>query len=317
MVITRSTFVGAGSYVGHWLGDNVGADVCGFLDNTNEHLCARWTVLGAFYPFYRNHNVNGAISQEAYRWESVAAAARKAIDIRYRLLDYIYTAMHKQTVDGTPMLAPMWQVLPVQALFKQGTPSDSNTRMHFPTDPKAAAIQLQFFYGPSLLINPVTEERSTSVEFYVPNATWYDFELQKPLPAGAAGSMVLRNDVADTDIPILIRGGSIIPLRVKSAMTTHALRDQDFELLVAPDKDGKAWGTLYLDDGESLVQDGVSEISFSWDGSTIRMEGSFGFKTSVGVKSVVVMGNEGILKHVLNAGLDGLWEYDIDGGKRR
>ncbi|CBX98711.1 similar to alpha-glucosidase [Plenodomus lingam JN3] len=257
MVITRSTFVGAGSYVGHWLGDNVsawdqyltsirhllqfvsffqvpmvGADVCGFLDNTNEHLCARWTVLGAFYPFYRNHNVNGAISQEAYRWESVAAAARKAIDIRYRLLDYIYTAMHKQTVDGTPMLAPMWQVLPVQALFKQGTPSDSNTRMHFPTDPKAAAIQLQFFYGPSLLINPVTEERSTSVEFYVPNATWYDFELQKPLPAGAAGSMVLRNDVADTDIPILIRGGSIIPLRVKSAMTTHALRDQDFELLL-------------------------------------------------------------------------------------
>lgn len=179
--------------------------------------------------------------------------------------------------------------------------------MHYPNDGNTYAIQTQFFYGPSLLINPVTQEQSTSVSFYVPKGTWYDFATQKPV--SGAGSTITYSDVDTSSIPILVSGGSIIPARVESAMTTRELRDKDFELLIAPGADGKASGTLYLDDGESLEQKGTSEIVFTWDGSKIKMEGTFGFSTRIGVKSMTVMGDEP-QKYELNEGLDGGFEHD-------
>lgn len=103
-----------------------------------------------------------------------------------------------------------------------------------------------------------------------------------------------ETSVSETDITVHIRGGTIIPERVASANTTAQLRKQDLTLTVAPDADGKAKGRLYLDDGESLVQDGISEIDFAFDNGKFSSTGSFGYKgksgESITIKNIVVLG---------------------------
>lgn len=281
-VVTRSTFAGSGRKAAHWFGDNasnwenyrmsirqmiafvsmhqmpmVGSDVCGFNGEADARMCARWTMLGAFQPFYRNHATAGKAPQEAYVWNETTVAAHKAIGTRYRLLDYAYTHMHQQAVDGTPWILPLFFL--------------------YPHDPNTWGLQDQWFYGPSLLISPVIDDYSDRVTFYIPEGRWYDYWTHAPMDS--YGQNVTFTNQKWHDIPVHIRGGSIILERANSAMTTTQLRKESFVAIVAPDADGKATGKLYLDDGESIEQmpQGTSDIEFSWDGKRFAVKGTFGY----------------------------------------
>lgn len=102
-----------------------------------------------FNPFYRNHKEQGELVQEFYRWPQVADAGRKAINMRYQLLDYLYTAMYRQNQTGDPTINAMFFI--------------------YPNDTKTFGIQHQFFFGDNIMVSPVLEENATSVEPYFPD----------------------------------------------------------------------------------------------------------------------------------------------------
>lgn len=225
-------------------------------------------MLGAFTPFYRNHNSADSISQEYYLWDTVTEAAKKFGGLRQRLIDYMYTSLWRQSEDGTPSLFPIW--------FK------------YPSDPNTFGIETQYFYGDALMIAPVLMENSTSVDVYLPKDIFYKFWTGNKV-MGEGGDITMM-DQGLTDMPLFIAGGNIVPLRIETEMTTTEVRMKDFELIIAPDLEGKASGMLYLDDGESLVQNGTTLIRFEYANDYLSTSGHYQYPTTRKIVKVVTLG---------------------------
>ncbi|XP_075702524.1 lysosomal alpha-glucosidase-like [Rhinoderma darwinii] len=252
-VISRSTFSSHGRYAGHWTGDVestweqlyysipaillfnmygvplVGTDLCGFVGNVTEELCVRWSQVGAFYPFMRNHNTLYAKSQEPFAFSKEAQKAiKKAVLRRYMLLPYLYTLFHKAHTLGDTV---------ARALF-----------LEFPADRNTWTIDRQFLWGDALFITPVLEEGKTDVKGYFPAGVWYD------LVSGAGieskGEWFTLPATLDT-INMHIRGGYIIPAQ-EPGITTEETRKNSLLLFVALTSGGFAKGDIYWDDGDSL-----------------------------------------------------------------
>jgi hypothetical protein len=72
----------------------------------------RWMSAGAFYTFSRNHNSLYSSPQEPYLWPSVAAAARKALGMKYRLLPHLYSLFYRAHVQGGSVAQPLFFAFP-------------------------------------------------------------------------------------------------------------------------------------------------------------------------------------------------------------
>ncbi|XP_077017064.1 sucrase-isomaltase, intestinal isoform X1 [Tamandua tetradactyla] len=253
-ILTRSTFAGSGAHAAHWLGDNtasweqmewsitgmlefsmfgmplVGADICGFVGETTEELCRRWMQLGAFYPFSRNHNAEGYQPQDpAYFGQNnlLVKSSRHYLNIRYRLLPFLYTLFYKAHRFGETVARPFLH--------------------EFYEDPNSWIEDTQFLWGPSLLITPVLRQGMDTVSAYIPDATWYDYETGAKRPwKRQRVNMYLPGD----KIGLHLRGGYIIPIQ-EPAVTTTESRKNPLGLIIALDDNNIAKGDFFWDDGET------------------------------------------------------------------
>ncbi|KAG9291649.1 hypothetical protein G9A89_022068 [Geosiphon pyriformis] len=252
-VLSRAFFAGTQRFGAIWTGDNMskwshlaatspmlltigisglsfaGADVGGFFGNPDTELLVRWYQTGSFQPFFRAHAHIDTKRREPWLFgEPYTTRIRNAIRERYALLSYWYTVFQNTSVTGIPVIRPMFVV--------------------FPEDEKTFAIDDQYFVGDSLLVKPIVTEGQTSTEIYIPDKEiFYDYYTLELIH----GSGRVKFDAPIDKIPVLLRGGSIIPRKQRMRRSSSLMRLDPYTLLIGLDQKGEATGILYLDDGET------------------------------------------------------------------
>jgi alpha-glucosidase (family GH31 glycosyl hydrolase) len=233
----------------------VGADVCGFQEDTTEELCIRWMQLGSFYPFMRNHNNNGAIDQDPGAFSLRAQQImRDTLRIRYGFLPYLYTLYYHSNLLGKTVVRPLF--------------------FEYPQDTNTYSMDRQFIFGPAILITPVLEPNTVTVLGYFTNDTWNDFYTGKQQPI--VSNYTLLNAPLEM-INIHLRGGHIIPIQY-AEVTTTASRLNPYCLLVALGQNSNgttfANGSLFWDDSEStnsIEQKAFNEFVFKVIGNQLQI----------------------------------------------
>lgn len=249
-VLTRAAFAGSQRYTAIWTGDNVasdehlllsvrlvnslglsgmpfaGPDIGGFVGRTWPELYARWASVGAFTPFFRGHSFVNTTDAEPWAFgEETEEIVRNYINLRYRLLPYLYSLFHEASVTGMPI---------ARSLAIDYT-HDPNIYDH--------SNHNQFLLGPYLLVCPV-ESNKEITKVYLPEGQWYDLHNDKCY----AGGQVVYADCPIKRLPLFVKAGGILAMQdqVQHTMQPHS---GQLTLHVYAAESGISQWQLYEDDG--------------------------------------------------------------------
>lgn len=247
-VLTRAGYSGVQRYGATWTGDNLsswehlrmsipmllnmsvsgialcGADVGGFRGYPSPELFTRWLQLGVFYPLMRVHTAGGKEQDPWSFGKKHEKLNRRAIELRYRLLPYIYTEMQHASRIGLPLLRPVF--------------------LDYPMHPKVHKVEHEFLFGRQIFVAPVVQEGAKTRKVTLPEGEWHDFETGHRFGGGEEHALAVSID----SIPMFAKAGAIIPTREVRQFTDEAPLEE-LTLHVFPGQSGEGW--FYNDDGSS------------------------------------------------------------------
>ncbi|HEX8710525.1 MAG TPA: TIM-barrel domain-containing protein [Terracidiphilus sp.] len=251
-----------------------GTDIGGFFSTPelDGELYARWFEFAAFTPLFRSH---GRPSATRYPWSwnsgqignpelspnvpgsappsldkvhnpAIEPVCRKYLNLRYRLMPYLYAAAWQTHLTGVPIMRALW--------------------LDYPDDLQATSRSHEYLWGRDLLIAPVTQKAATVRKVYLPHGLWYDFWTRKPIHGGREVTRTV--DLAT--IPIYARAGTILPTGPLKQYTSQKVPGP-LTLTIYPGANGHI--LLYDDDGVSFNfrQGQYTTVSVDWNDGARRL----------------------------------------------
>src|SRR5262249_45581861 len=118
----------------------------------------------------------------------IEAICRKYLQMRYRLLPYIYNAVHVACLTGVPIMRPLV--------------------LEYPEDSQVLNMADEYLFGPDILVAPVLEQGVIERSVYLPRGNWIDYWTEKIYE----GPRFITSQTQLDTIPLFVRQGAIIPL---------------------------------------------------------------------------------------------------------